>query len=388
MAARARFGDDFPLPRTAAVLEEGIERGHHIGSQIYVSRRAERVAEGAIGESRPGVAMATDTLVLWLSMGKPLTAVLIARLVDAGKLDIHAPVAEVIPEFAQAGKEQVTVAHLLTHSGGFRNVGSNWTSEPWDAILRRIGGAALEEEWIVGETAGYHTSSSWFVLAEVARRVLGHDDPGVMYRREILEPLGMGDSWIGMPRHRWIDYGTRVGFMYDTHRREGPEAELRPLGFANSEAGSVLCRPGGNARGPMRELGRLYEQLLVDRGDIDVAQSRVTSGATPHFLSTDTASLFTSCRLCEVYDKTFGTKLDWGYGFIVNAPGRRFPYNYGPHASATAFGHSGNQSTCAFADPEHGLVVAWATNGMPGELPHQRRQTAVNKAVYEDLSLA
>jgi CubicO group peptidase (beta-lactamase class C family) len=129
----------------------------------------------------------------------------------------------------------------------------------------------------------------------------------------------------------------------------------------------------------MRQLGRFYEQLLSDRGDLPAGEGRL--------MTQGTARLFTSCRLCDIYDKTFGTKLDWGYGFIVNAPGRRFPYNYGPHASAAAFGHSGNQSTCAFADPEHRLVVCWATNGMPGELPHQRRQNAVNAAVYEDLGL-
>ena len=144
-----------------------------------------------------------------------------------------------------------------------------------------------------------------------------------------------------------------------------------------------MCRPGGNARGPMREFGRFYEQLLIDRGELPgLGTSR------GRLLKTNTALAFTSRQLAAVYDKTFGTKLDWGYGFVINSAGGRFPYSYGPHASADAFGHSGNQSTCAFADPARGLVVCWATNGMPGELPHQRRQRAINAAVYEDLGLA
>jgi CubicO group peptidase (beta-lactamase class C family) len=63
-------------------------------------------------------------------------------------------------------------------------------------------------------------------------------------------------------------------------------------------------------------------------------------------------------------------------------------YGFGPHASADTFGHSGNQSSCAYADPKHGLVVAWTCNGMPGEAKHQARASAINRAIYEDLGLA
>jgi len=64
------------------------------------------------------------------------------------------------------------------------------------------------------------------------------------------------------------------------------------------------------------------------------------------------------------------------------------PYGYGRFASDATFGHSGAQSSCAFADPEHELVVAWVTNGTPGERPHQKRHREINHAVYEYLNLA
>jgi CubicO group peptidase (beta-lactamase class C family) len=63
------------------------------------------------------------------------------------------------------------------------------------------------------------------------------------------------------------------------------------------------------------------------------------------------------------------------------------PYGYGRKASPNTFGHSGNQSSCAFADPVHRLAVAWLTNGMPGERRSQQRQRAINNAIYEDLGL-
>ena len=361
------------LPKTAAALETGLGVTHS-GAQLCVSLNGETVADAALGESRPGTAMTTDTLALWMSMGKPITAILVAKLADRSLLDVNQPVADFIPEFAQRGKDAVTIANVLTHTGGFRKVGTNWSRELWDDVIARLCAAPLDEDWVVGETAAYHVASGWYVLAEVARRALASDDePWRMYRREVFEPLGMVDCWAGMPRHRWVEYGTRIGLMFDTSKSEGP----RPVAFPNSEAGSVLCRPGGNLRGPTKQLVAFYEMLLRDREGASI------------FLTQETARTFTSRQRVGRKDLTFGAVIDWGYGFLMNSKdGGRVPYGYGPHASPDAFGHSGNQSSCAFADPAHGLVVAWATNGQPGELAHQKRQRAVNAAIYEDLNLA
>ena len=360
------------LPKTVAALEAGLGTTH-LGAQLCVSLGGETVADAALGESRPGTAMTTNTLALWMSMGKPITAILVAKLADRGLLDVQQAVADFIPAFAHHGKGGITVANVLTHTGGFRKVGTNWSNELWDDVIARICAAPLDEDWVVGETAAYHVASGWYVLAEVARRALAtEDEPWRMYRRELFEPLGMVDCWAGMPRHQWVDYGTRIGLMFDTSK-----GEPRPVAFPNSEAGSVLCRPGGNLRGPMNQLAGFYKMLLRDReGD-------------GRFLSAETARTFTSRQRVGLKDLTFGTVIDWGYGFLMNSEnGGRIPYGYGPRASPDAFGHSGNQSSCAFADPAHGLAVAWATNGQPGELAHQKRQRAINAAIYEDLGLA
>ena len=95
-----------------------------------------------------------------------------------------------------------------------------------------------------------------------------------------------------------------------------------------------------------------------------------------------------------MFDEAFKQTVDWGWGLkldskrygTVNGVGET--YGYGPHASDATFGHSGNQCGCAFADPAHGLVVAWVVNGMPGEPKHQQRQNEINAAIYEDLGLA
>jgi hypothetical protein len=64
------------------------------------------------------------------------------------------------------------------------------------------------------------------------------------------------------------------------------------------------------------------------------------------------------------------------------------PYAYGRHCSPRTVGHSGVRSSVAFADPEHGLAVALAWNGLPSDAAHQERAGRTCEAIYEDLGLA
>ncbi|MBP1643826.1 MAG: pbpE 2, partial [Acidobacteria bacterium] len=83
--------------------------------------------------------------------------------------------------------------------------------------------------------------------------------------------------------------------------------------------------------------------------------------------------------------------LDWGLGVIVNSAhygDPRAPYGYGPHAGPRTFGHSGARSSTAFADPDAGLAVALAVNGLPDDETHRERFERITAAIYEDLGLA
>jgi CubicO group peptidase (beta-lactamase class C family) len=317
--------------------------------------------------------MRPDSIVQWYSAGKPLTAVLVAMLHERGSLGIDRPVASVIPEFAQHGKEEVTFKHLLTHSAGFRSADKIPPSTPWDDMIRRICEAPAEPGWDPGAKGGYSTQASWFILAEAVRRVR-HRPFDEAIKAELLDPLGMTDTWLRLPFAKSREYGDRLAWMHDTSagRRE-------PLPLQDPE-GMAICRPGASARGPVRELGR-FMQMLLDGGELD--GHRVLHPATVAWMTERHREGF--------HDRTFLHKLDFGLGFLVNSArygADTVPYGYGAHASDDAFGHSGAQSSCAFADPEHDLVVAWVANGQPGEREHQQRQRAVNTSIYEWLGLS
>jgi CubicO group peptidase (beta-lactamase class C family) len=108
-------------------------------------------------------------------------------------------------------------------------------------------------------------------------------------------------------------------------------------------------------------------------------------------LERETVALFTRRHREGMQDRTFRAVLDWGLGFILDS--KRYgeaqhPYGYGPHASDATFGHSGYQSSTAFADPAHDLAVALVFNGCPGDAAHQERVHVVLGELYEDLGLA
>lgn len=356
-----------------------MDEGLHLGAQAYVAARGRGSAELAIGERRPGEPMAPDTLQVWLSSTKPIGAVAIARLWEAGALDLDDPIARHVPPFAAGGKDGITIRHALTHTGGFRLLNVGWPQASWDEIIDTICRAKPEPRWTPGNRAGYHLTSSWFMLGEIVRRVDGR--PFADYvREEIFEPIGMNDSWVGMPETRFEAYGPRIGTMFATEKKP-PRARAW-----NRPAHVVGCSPGSNGHGPTRDLGRFYEMLLAGG-----------SWGGRRILTPQTVASLTAAHRWNMIDQTFHHPLVWGLGFILKSPGdeaddgdsgQPVPYGYGRWASNRVFGHSGAQSSAAFADPEHGLVVAFVTNGQPGEKQHAERQRSIIESIYEDLGLA
>jgi CubicO group peptidase (beta-lactamase class C family) len=361
------------LPGTTEVLQRQIEGGIQIGTQIYVSLDGKPAADFGIGESRPGVAMTPDTVMLWMSATKPLAAVALAQLWERGRLELDDPIAKHVPEFAQHGKEIITLRHVLTHTAPIRWAETGWPDVPWDRIIAKVCAMRMERDWPPGKKAGYSSITSWFILGEVVRRLDGRDYAAYV-REEIFEPLGMNDSWVAMPPEVFHTYGTRLGIMQKTEGGEVVDAYL------DTEAACTHARPAGSSHGPARELGRFYEMLLA-RGRLGAAG----------ILLPQTVEALTARHRAGMLDLTFRHILDWGLGFQLNSNQYgvdTVPYGFGPHASYRTFGHNGHQSTSAFADPERKLAVIVIPNGMPGEVAHYRRTREIHTAIYEDLGLA
>lgn len=138
-----------------------------------------------------------DTLVNVYSVTKTMTALCALILSDRGMIDLDAPVAYYWPEFAAAGKADIRIRHVLSHSAGL----CGW-AEPvrtadlydWDRMVALL--AAQAPFWEPGTACGYHAWTQGFLIGEVVRRVTGQSI-GTFFRREVAGPLG-ADFHIGL----------------------------------------------------------------------------------------------------------------------------------------------------------------------------------------------
>ena len=138
-----------------------------------------------------------DSVYLWFSMTKLVTATAVVQLADRGELDLDHPIIDLIPEFpGRKGGTLVTSRHLLSHSAGLANpIPLGWVrpadapAEDLEAFTARL----LKKHARLRGEPGSHASYSnlgFLVLGEVIQAVSGV--PYVEYVREqLLEPLGM-----------------------------------------------------------------------------------------------------------------------------------------------------------------------------------------------------
>jgi CubicO group peptidase (beta-lactamase class C family) len=341
--------EDFPYTRRE--LERGMALGWHTGAQCYASLRGETVADFAIGEARPGVPLTPSTIVEWGSATKAVTCAAGALLWQRGLFNLDDPVCQHIPEFAAEGKEAVTIRHLLLHTGGL----SDPVNEimPFDEAVATICRAPLLEGWVPGARCAYNSVGMWIVAALVS--CLSGRPFSQFVRAEFFEPLGLLDSWIGMPAEVFRAYGEQIAVI---------------PGFAQSgtEAWVTWGRPTGGGHGPIGQLGSFYAALLENR-----------------ILSAPVVEAMTTGHLCGVYDEKLRANVDRGLGFLL---GSSYPgHGYGPHASRRTFGHGGRNWCVAFADPAYGLAAAVYWNGRAHGHIQAERQPRLLAALYQDLKL-
>lgn len=318
------------------------------------------MSQWADGELCPGIVMPQDAVVPWLSAGKPLTAIAVAQLWEQQLLDLEDPVSTWVQLFSAQGKQDITIRHVLTHTGGFRSLFDlDGNADSAQAAVAKVCASRLARDWVPGQKAAYQPRSGWQILGEIVRVVSGL--PVEEYvARHVLLPTEMNHTWM------WMTDSVR-----DT-LSDRLTPQLEPL--------ARYCSPGAGTCGTVDDLRRLYEMLLAGG----------TGAGGQQVLQEATVSALTGRQREGLLDETFGHVVDWGLGLLIDSNqygADTVPYGYGRHSSHRTFGHGGSQCAAGFADPEHGLAVALVVDGRPGEAAHQVRFRRALTALYEDLEL-
>jgi CubicO group peptidase (beta-lactamase class C family) len=363
------------FPSVTLALEDGINRRLQTGVQIYVSHQETTILDAALGDASPGFPLTSAAIMPWRSAGKPLTALLVLRQMELGRLQLTSSLEELLPETYGTDIALVTVFDLLTHQSGFPQTDTGWPHADWPESLIRI---TREPRQLEIGTAAYHPQSSWFLLGEILRQlepIQPADSFNTILQRDLLDPLAMFGTMCGVSLQRFNEDPELLPVLYE--REQG---QLRRSSWMD-EPWLSRSSPGGNLRGPIRELGRFLE-MLMRRGKL--------ADGTP-FVSASTVDQMTARQRSGAYDQTLQHVVDFGLGVICDS--KRYgletvPYGFGRYCSEATFGHGGSQCSMGFCDPEHSLVVAWSANGFCGEGQHQRRNRLINEAVYRDLGLA
>lgn len=311
-----------------------------------------------------------DTLTPVFSTAKVIIGVMMARLIVAGRLALDQRVSEWWPEFAQAGKQDITVGELLGHRAGLAALPDLADPETWfdrEAIVARL--AAMPPLWTPGSAAGYHAITFGHLADELYRRVTGNA-LAADFRAQIAEPHRL-DLWLGLPmaeQHRVAetdaaDAITDFGELTDLRRQIFLSPGSSP-GGRSVEEWRAACLPAVNGHGTARGFARLMG-ALADRGVLDGEA----------IVSPDAIALV-SAEGSAGEDLVLPHHLSWGAGFIRNAGFG----GYGP--SPGAFGHSGWGGSCAFADPTNRLGFAFVPTHHSGALIADERARRLVELAY------
>jgi CubicO group peptidase (beta-lactamase class C family) len=372
------------------------ERGE-VGASVCIVVAGETVVDlwGGVAERSTGRPWERDTIGLVWSCTKGATALCAHLLRARGQLNLDAPVATYWPEFAQAGKADLTVRLLLSHQAGLpalREPLKQHALFDWDYMVTRL--AAESPFWPPGTRQGYHTLTFGHLVGEVVRRVSGRP-LDAFFREEIAGPLDL-DFHLGLPEE---DEARVAPTIRPTVSALGQEPS-RFLSVAYSEPDSVqalfLKNNGGYLTGRSYESRQAHAAVLPSQGGITNARGLAGMYAPlalggahrgVRLVDEDLIGEMGAVAAASAVDSVLLAGMRFGLGFVKSCDNRRGPAGARDSMilSEEAFGHPGMGGSLGFADPRARLAFGYTMNRQgQGVLLNERGQSLVD-ATYRAL---
>jgi CubicO group peptidase (beta-lactamase class C family) len=367
----------------ASLFQENFSHFGELGAAISVWQNGKPVLElhGGFRDAKREQPWTADTLVLFWSATKGLGSACLLHVLQERGIPLEQRVAEFWPEFGQAGKEQITLAELLSHQAGLSALDERADILDYTAVI-----AALEKQkplWPPGTAHGYHARTLGFLVDECVRRIAGR--PIAEYWRETFaNPLGL-HVWIGLPEsqlHRTATiYAAKAG-----GEQSPPEfyrqlvtpgtlvkktftspAGLHSVAAMNTKENRALQIVSFSGIGSAPSLAKFYAMLAND-GQMEGRR----------YFKTETIAQMTT-PIASGIDRILQLPTAFSAGFMKDAP--ETPSRiFGP--SASAFGHPGAGGSNAFADPETGIAFAYVMNQMEQSLLPNDKSLRLVDALY------
>jgi CubicO group peptidase (beta-lactamase class C family) len=397
---------DHLLQRVKALFLENFEKFGELGAAVSVWQNGKPIVDlyGGFRDARREHPWTSDTLVLVWSATKGIGSACVLHALQEHKINLERRVAEFWPEFAQAGKEKITLAQLLSHQAGLCALDRRVDVLDYDAVIRAL--EAQKPLWPPGSAHGYHARTFGFLLDELVRRIAGK--PLSDYWQEnFARPLNL-DFWIGLPKKE----NSRVATMYAPKSGKPPEPKKFYLDLTTpgTLARKTFTSPYGLSAVSAMNTPASHAQPIVSFGGIGSASalakfySMLANGgkAEGHtFFSGETLE-WMSTTLTDGIDRVFQIPTAFSAGFmkdfakaqgtavssppnskegrIGNRPSLISRHIFGP--SPTCFGRPGAGGSHAFADPENKIAFAYVMNQMEQSLLPNEKSLRLLDAIY------
>lgn len=392
----------------AEVLRDQVRRNPG-GAAVCVYHRGECVVDlwGGVRDEA-GQPWLRDTMSPSFSTTKGVATTLLHRMVDQGLLDYDDRVAKHWPEFAQAGKDRITVRQVLSHQSGLYHIRQMIDSADrmldWEHMI-----AAIERTPPIhppGERTGYHGLTYGFLVGEILRRVTGRPFPQLV-QEEIALPLGLDGLYVGATEDA-IPRAARLIWPPETWYSTMSLVQAVESGRGSSMfsgVGSVLHRA-------LRVAGVDFdaESLLDSLAPRGIKQFDFSAAETLRAAIPAANGLFTARSLAKMYAAlAAGGEID-GVRLVSRETLRRatelqeptkhrhvIPFDMrwrlGWHGVFTlrgvvhgAYGHFGFGGSGAWADPGRELSAALIVNSGMGTPFGDLRIVKITSAVLESAS--
>jgi CubicO group peptidase (beta-lactamase class C family) len=376
-------------------FEENFDRRRELGGACCVYHRGEKIVDlwGGIRNKRTGEPWERDTMVVVHSATKGLAAMTLALAHSRGWLDYEERVAAYWPEFAQRGKDAITVRQLLAHQAGLFAF-----DEPVDralvADLDRLAVVLARQTpaWEPGARQAYHALTLGFYEGELLRRVdPRHRSLGQFFQDEIATPLGE-DVYLRLPeaipnsRLATLAPPTAIDMLFGfpprlmlagMNRRSNIYRALviNPGAAVYQDEARVHARnlevPSGGGVGTARGIAHAYGVFATGGPELPLRQETLDLLAAPAIAPGH--GFYDECM------KADGIQFSLGFMKSTGA---------WPFGSARSFGSPGAGGALGFADPEAGIGYAYVTSQMGTALTGDPRDVALRDALYSAFAVS
>jgi CubicO group peptidase (beta-lactamase class C family) len=365
---------------------ENFSQRHELGGACCVYHRGEKVVDlwGGVRTKSTGDLWQADTMVLVYSATKGLAAMTLAVAHSRGWLDYEQLVCTYWPEFAQQGKETITVRQLLAHQAGLFALDER-VDRSVVADLDRLAAVLARQKpaWEPGTRQAYHAITLGYYEGELLRRVdPRHRSLGQFFQDEIATPLGL-DFYIRLPesipdsrlatlarpslfamlhgfgiRFSLVAFNPRSNIIRALRGSEFPHDEQR-IYARNFEV------PSGGGVGTARSIAQAYSVFATGGRELELRPETLQALSAP--ATPPTHGFYDECMR--------GDGVQFSLGFMKSCPVWTF-------GSESSFGHPGSGGSLGFADPKGGIGYGYVTNQMGTALTGDPRDLALRNAVY------